>query len=59
MYVPIQIWENVLIWMVGFNFFSEDAGTQCTLTHIKQEFQTRRVHLILAAPEHHEMNGQV
>ena len=29
---------------------SSDAGTQFTLTEFKQEYQTRGVHLILAAP---------
>ena len=37
---------------------SEDAGTQFTLTEFKEECQTRRVHLMLAAPEHQEMNIQ-
>ena len=32
------------------------AGTQFTLTEFKDEFQTRRVSLTLAAPEHQEMN---
>ena len=35
---------------------SADAGTQFTSTEFKEEFQTRRVHLALAAPEHQEMN---
>ena len=30
--------------------FSADAGTQFTLTYFKQECQTHRVHLTLAAP---------
>ena len=38
---------------------SADAGTQFTSTEFKEECQTRRVHLTLAAPEHKEMNGQV
>ena len=38
---------------------SADTGTQVTLTEFKQEFQTRRVHLKLVAPEHQEMNGKV
>ena len=38
---------------------SADAGTQFTLTELKQECQTRGFHLKLAAPEHKEMNGQV
>ena len=33
-------------------FFSADAGTQFTSTEFKEECQTRRVHLTLAAPEH-------
>ena len=36
-----------------------DAGTQIILTEVKEECQTRGVHLTLAAPEHQEMNGQV
>ena len=35
------------------------AGTQCTLTEFTEECQTRGVCLMLAAPEHQEMNGQV
>ena len=31
---------------------SSDAGSQFTSTEFKEEFQTRRVHLTLAAPEH-------
>ena len=38
---------------------SADAGTQFTFTDLKDECQTRGVHLMLAAPEHQEMNGQV
>ena len=38
---------------------SADAGTQFTLTEFKEECQTCRVHLMLAAPEHQEMNRQV
>ena len=38
---------------------SEYAGTQFTSTEFKQECQTRRVHLKLAAPEHQEMTRQV
>ena len=38
---------------------SADAGTQLTSTEFKEEFQTRGVHLTLAAPEHQYMNGQV
>ena len=37
---------------------SADAGTQFTSTEFKDECQTRRVRLKLAAPEHKEMNGQ-
>ena len=39
--------------------FSADAGTKFTSTEFKDKFQTRGVHLRLAAPEHQEMNGQV
>ena len=35
------------------------AGSQFTSTDIKEEFQTGRAHLTLAAPEHQEMSGQV
>ena len=38
---------------------SADAGTQFTSTEFKEECQTRRVRLTLAAPEHQEMNGKV
>ena len=38
---------------------SADAGTQYTSTEFKDECQTRRVPLTLAAPEHQEMNRQV
>ena len=38
---------------------SADAGKQFTSTEFKEECQTRRVSLTLAAPEHQEMNGQV
>ena len=38
---------------------SEYAGLQFTSTDFKEEFQTCRVHLKLAAPEHQEMNEQV
>ena len=38
---------------------SADAGTQFTSTEFKDECQTRGVRLMLAAPEHQEMNGQV
>ena len=38
---------------------SADAGTQFTSTEFKDECQTRRFCLTLAAPEHQEMNGQV
>ena len=38
---------------------SEDAGKKLTLTELKEECQTRGVHLMLAALEHQEMNGQV
>ena len=37
---------------------SADAGTQFTSTEFKDECQTRGVSLMLAAPEHQEMNGQ-
>ena len=35
------------------------AGTQFYLTELKYECQTCGVHLVSAAPEHQEMNGQV
>ena len=38
---------------------STDAGTQFTSTEFKEECQTCRDCLTLAAPEHQEMNGQV
>ena len=38
---------------------SADAGTQFTLTEFKEECQTCRFRLTLAAPEHQEMKGQV
>ena len=38
---------------------SADAGTQFTSTDFKDECQTCRVCLTLAAPEHQEMNGKV
>ena len=38
---------------------SADVGTQFTLTDFKEEYQTRGVCLMLAAPEHQEMNRQV
>ena len=38
---------------------SADAGTQFTSTEFKEECQTRGVRLMLEAPEHQEMNGQV
>ena len=38
---------------------SADAGTQFTSTEFKEECQTRRVRLTLAAPENQEMNRQV
>ena len=38
---------------------SADAGTQFTSTEFKEEFQTRGVSLVLAAPEHQEMNRKV
>ena len=38
---------------------SADAGTQFTSKEFKEECQTRRVYLTLAAPEHQEINGQV
>ena len=34
----------------GLERVSADAGTECTSTEFKQECQTRRVHLTLAAP---------
>ena len=38
---------------------SADADTQFTLTEFKDECQICGVRLMLAAPEHQEMNGQV
>ena len=38
---------------------SADAGTQFTLTEFKEECQTCKVLLTLAAPEHQDINGQV
>ena len=38
---------------------SEDADTYFTSNKFKEECQTLRVRLTLAAPEHQEMNGQV
>ena len=38
---------------------SADAGTQFTSTEFKYECQTCGVILMLAAPEHQEMNRQV
>ena len=38
---------------------STDAGTQFTLTEIKEECQTCGVHLALADPEHQEMNEEI
>ena len=38
---------------------SSDAGTQFSSTYFKQEYQTCGVHLMLVAPGHHKMNGQV
>ena len=38
---------------------SADAGLQFNSTEFKEESQTCGVHLMLAAPEYQEMNGQV
>ena len=38
---------------------SADAGTPFTSTEFKEEYQTRGVHLTLAAPAHQEMNGKI
>ena len=43
----------------GLEIISADAGTQFTLTEFKDECQARGVRLMLEAPEHQEMNGQV
>ena len=43
----------------GLERISADAGAQFTSTEFKEECQTRGVSLMLAAPEHQEMNGQV
>ena len=45
--------------MVVFRKFSADVGTQSTSTAFKEEFQTRRFHLTLAAPENQETNRQI
>ena len=38
---------------LDLEIISADAGTQFTSTEFKQEYQTRRFHLTLTAPEHH------
>ena len=38
---------------------SSDAGTQFTLTELKDECQNRGVRLTLTAPENQEMNGKM
>ena len=38
---------------------SSKAGKQFTSTELKEECQTRGVHLTFAAPEYQSMNGQV
>ena len=38
---------------------SADVSMQFTLTEFKDECQTRKVHLMVSAPEYQEMNGQV
>ena len=43
----------------GLERISADTGTKFTSTEFKKEYQTRGVHLTLAAPEHQEINGQV
>ena len=43
----------------GLEIISADAGTQFTSTEFKEECQTCRVRLTLAAPEHQEMKRQV
>ena len=43
----------------GLERISEDAGTHITSTELQEKFQTRGVWLMLADPEHQEMNGQV
>ena len=45
--------------MVVLESISADARAHFTLTEFKEECQTRRFHLTLAATEHQEMNGQV
>ena len=42
-----------------FERISADAGTQFTSTEFKEEYQTCDFHLILAAPEHQEINERV
>ena len=41
------------------DFFSEDAGTQFTSTYFQGKCKTCGVWVMLAAPEHQEINGQV
>ena len=38
---------------------SADAGSQFTSTDLKEEYQTRGIHLTSAAPQYKEMNVQV
>ena len=49
--------DKFLWW--ALEIITSDPGSQFTWTEFKEEFQTRGVHLTLAAPEHQEMNGQV
>ena len=46
-------------WWWDLERISADAGTQFTSTEFKEKWQTRVVHLTLAAPEYQEMNRQV
>ena len=46
------IWWDLLI-------ISADAGTQFNSTDFQGKYQTRGVHITLAAPEHQEMNKKV
>ena len=60
----LDMFQSIFGKIDGFGWWyleiiSVDAGTQFTLAEFKEECQTRRVHLMLAAPEHQEMNGQV
>ena len=60
----LDMFQSIFGKIDGFGWWyleiiSVDAGTQFTLAEFKEECQTRRVHLMLAAPEHQEINEQV